>query len=60
MQLNIFNEINSGDKNLMKAIDTINAKVGKDKVLLGIQKFQRNKKWGNVSRFFITLLYYMD
>lgn len=45
-QLNIFTEANPKHKALMKTIDAINQKVGKDKVLLGIQKFEKNKKWG--------------
>lgn len=44
-QLNLFRQSNPKHKALMKAIDEIHSKIGKDKVLYGIQDFEKRKKW---------------
>lgn len=45
-QLNLFRQSDPRHKVLMKTIDEIHKKIGKDMVLYGIQNFDKKKKWG--------------
>ena len=44
-QLNLFVAANPKHKLLMKTMDQIHSKMGKDKVVFGIQNFEKRKKW---------------